>query len=245
VAFATSRLEKKIHDAVHAAVRQLAASEAAITEAIARQTHLHLILNSSFLYRDKRSVKTHQSSKRLVTRLTMTGKGARPDVISIIEGAPFKAHYRLLSAKDISGLIPLQDAISQELASVGDLIFVLIGTVQGLRPCRQSADCNAVKELRLTPSLPTEFQRVSPGVYAFRRILPVEDLLTQIGTDLTAEGACWKPIDERLQRLTTRCLMTLQPTSGYQVTKSQVQWTQLSERLLHLCALRRGNMTLR
>lgn len=196
MAFPTSRLEKKIHEAVDAAIRQLAASETAITEAIRRQTHLHLILNSSFLYRDKRSVKTHQSSKRLVTRLTMSGKRARPDVISIIEGAPFKAHYRLLSAKDISGLIPLRDAISQELASVGDLVFVLIGTVQGLRPCVQSADCDAVKELRLDPSLPTEFQRVGPGVYAFKRILPLEDLLTQIGSDLTAEGGL-SEIDRR------------------------------------------------
>lgn len=188
MAFATTRLEKKIHDAVDAAIHQLATSETAITEAIARETHLHLILNSSFLYRDKRSVKTHQSTKRLVIRLNMSGRRARPDVLSIIDGAPFKAHYRLLSAKDIAGLIPLQDAISQELASVGDLIFVLIGTVKGLRPCAKSADCDAVKELRLTPSLPTEFQRVSAGVYAFKRIVPVEDLLTQIGHDLNAEG---------------------------------------------------------
>jgi hypothetical protein len=182
VAFVTTRLEKKIHEAVDAAIHQLATTETDITEALARETHLHLILNSSFLYRDKRSVKTHQSTKRLVIRLTMSGRRARPDVLSIIDGAPFKAHYRLLSAKDIAGLIPLQDAVSQEVASVGDLIFMLIGTVKGLRPCAKSADCDAVKELRLTPSLPTEFQRVSAGVYAFKRIVPVADLLTQMVT---------------------------------------------------------------
>lgn len=200
VAFTTTQIEKRIHEAVATAVRHLATSETAITGAMARETRLHLIMNSSFLYRDKRSVKTIQSSKRLVTRLTMSGKHARPDVISIIDGAPFTSHYRLLSAKDITGLIPLQDAVSRELASVGDLIFVLIGTVQGLRPCAKPTDCGAVKKLRLAPSLPTEFQRVSAGVYAFKRILPVEDLLAQIGHDLEAEGGLSEKVGQAIAK---------------------------------------------
>jgi len=38
-------------------------------------------------------------------------------------------------------------------------------------------------------SLPNEFQRISAGVYAFKRIVPVEDLLAQIGRDLEIERA--------------------------------------------------------
>ena len=187
MAFTTCRIETKIRESVDAVIQHLAQNEAAITEVVARRATFHLALNSSFLYRDKRSIKTLQSSKRLVARLTVNGRRARADTISILDGASQTAHYKIFSGTEIPGLTSLRDAVAQELAVVGDLVFVLIGTVGGLRPCTQTVDSGAVKELRLAPSLTSEFQRISPGVYAFKRILPVEDLLTQIGRDLEVE----------------------------------------------------------
>ncbi len=121
------RIEKKIQEAVDAAIQHLARSETAPTEAIESGAGFHLVMNSSFLYRDKRSIKTLQSTKRLVTRLTVSGRRAHADTISILDGGSQTAHYKLLSGKEIPGLTPLRDAVTQELALVGDLIFVLIG----------------------------------------------------------------------------------------------------------------------
>lgn len=184
----TDRIERRVHSAVEAAVKQLASSESDIAEAIARDSQVHLVLNSSFLYRDKRSVKTNQSSRRLVVRLTKGGKHPKAESTSIVNGMPLKAHYRLLSAKEIAGLVSLRDAIAQELSSIGDLVFVLIGTIQGLRPCVQATECDVARELQLTPTLHSDFQRVSAGIYAFKRIMPLEDLLAHIARDLEAEG---------------------------------------------------------
>lgn len=197
---ATDRIEKRIHIAVDAAVRHLSNSETALVEAIARDTHVHLVVNSSFLYRDKRSVKTTQSSRRLVVRLAKGAKHPKVESISIVNGVPLKAHYRFLSAKDITGLISLRDAVSQELSSIGDLVFVLIGTVRGLRPCTQMTECDLAKELRLAPELQSDLHRVSAGVYAFKRIMPIEDLLAHISRDLETEGGLSEPDRREIAR---------------------------------------------
>jgi hypothetical protein len=185
---ARAQIESKIEEAVEAALQQIAKADSALLEAVERETDLHLVFNSSFLYRDKRTVKTLQSSRRSITKMAKSGKGVRSDAIGIVEDLFLKAHYRILSPQDVPDRTPIPEAIGQELASVGDLIFVLIGTVKGLRPSAQPIDGEAVKELRLTPSITRDIEGVEAGVYAVRKIVPIEDLLAQISHDFEAQG---------------------------------------------------------
>jgi len=45
-----------------------------------------------------------------------------------------------------------------------------------------------VQELRLVPALDTDVRRINAGLYALRRIIPLEDLLSHIDRDLKLEG---------------------------------------------------------
>src|SRR5258708_3193610 len=183
---ARAQIEHTIQIATKAVIEQMAESDDAVARAVVgRSTSRHLVVNSSFFYRNSRSVKTTQSPRRLVGRLVASGKRLQMDSISIIDDEVLKTHYRLLSPQDSSRLVPLTSAVTKELASIGDLLFVLIGTVKGLRPCTQEVDSSAVKKLCLVPSQTgADVQRVEHGVYSIRSILPIEDLLDQISQDL-------------------------------------------------------------
>jgi hypothetical protein len=181
-------IENRIQAAAKATIEEIGKTDAELVEAIAHRNDLHLIINSSFLYREKRAVKTLQSQRRLVAKVSVAGKHMQSESVAVTDGNALKVHYRLAAPQDIPEIVPLRDAVSQEISSVGDLIFVLIGTVKGLRPSAQSADADAVKELRLSPSLSGDFEKVDAGVYAIRKILPIEDLLERISSDLNPQG---------------------------------------------------------
>jgi hypothetical protein len=186
---ARSSIENKIYQTVDAVVRQISSEDDTIAQAvIGRQADVHLLINSSFLSRDKRSVRTLQSTKRLVTRLAVNGKRIGAGAVSIADDRKITAHYRLLPPQDISSLVSLEDAVARELAAIGDLLFVLIGKVEGLRPWDQLVESESVKLLRLDPSLGTDFEKIDFNCYGVRKILPVEELLDSIGHDLRESG---------------------------------------------------------
>src|ERR1017187_2475155 len=186
---ARSSIESTIHQTVDAVVRQISSENDSIAQAvIGREANVHLLINSSFLSRDKRSVGTLQSTRRLVTRLTASGKRVGAGGVSIVDDRKITTHYRLLPPQDVSSFVALEDAVERELAAIGDLLFVLIGKVEGLRPCDQSVECKSVKLLRLDPSLGTDFAKLDLNCYAVRNILPVEELLDSIEQDLRESG---------------------------------------------------------
>jgi len=182
------KIESKVAEAVGAVIQTIAKTDSSPLEAVSHSTDRHLAFNSSFLYRDKRTVKTLQSPRRLVTKMISSGKQLRTDGIWIVDDLSLKAHYRIFSAEDISDRTPISDAIAEELGSIGDLIFVLIGTVKGLRPSVTHIDGGPVTELRLTPSITQQIERVEVGIYALKKIVPIEELLAEIGHDSEAQG---------------------------------------------------------
>src|SRR5439155_3967875 len=127
----TIDIQKRIHAAAETTIARMADADAALGEALANNAGLSVAINSSFLFRDKRSVKTFQSRRRLAAKASRIGKQIRAEDVSILDESALKKHYRILSEQELGGLIPLQDAVSQEINSVGDLIFVLAGTVKG------------------------------------------------------------------------------------------------------------------
>lgn len=91
-----AKLEERIHNSTNAVVSHLGQTDDAVAGAVVgRNTVVHLVINGSFLYRDK-SVKTSQSTRRLLARLTASGKRVRTENISIIDGETIKTHYKMI-----------------------------------------------------------------------------------------------------------------------------------------------------
>lgn len=168
-------------------MRRVSQSTDSIPQAVVgRDGERQLIINRSFLSRDLRSsVKTRQSSRRLSARLVVSGKQVRASTVAVMDDRPLKGHYKILPSQDSHGLVSLKDAVAQELARMGDLVFVLVGTVMGLRPYSQPVKSRTVKELRLDPGLDTNFAKVADSSYAVKTVLPIEDLLVQISASLS------------------------------------------------------------
>ncbi len=185
---AAGEVQKRIREAAEFAVTQMAEADSSLSEAVEKNPGLHMAINSSFLYRDKRSVKTVQSSRRVAVKVSKTGKKIGVESVSIFDGPAIKKHYRLLSDDEAKGLVPLEKAVSQEIVSLGDLIFVLVGTIKGLRPSAEAVGGKNVSELRLTPSQIGEFEKIEEGIYSIKKIMPVEELLAKMGDDLSEQG---------------------------------------------------------
>lgn len=152
---------------------------------IGRESSQRLLINSSFLSRDLRStVKTQQSSRRLTAQLTTVGKQISAGVVDVIDGRSITAHYKILPLEDKNVFVTLEEAVAQELARTGNLLFVLAGTFIGLRPGGEHVESKVARELRLDSSLKTDFANLGEGVYGIRTLLPIEDLLALISGSL-------------------------------------------------------------
>jgi hypothetical protein len=185
-----AEIEDKIRSSVNSVVNDIGEADDTIAGAvIGRNTTVHLVINGSFLYRDKTLVKTNQSAKRLLARLTATGKRLSTESITIIEDEAIKGHYKMLSMPDAARLTALDASVAQELANSGDLLFTLLGTIKGMRARTEEVEGRNVRELRLVPSLTgANIQRSGEGAYSFRQILPIEELLQFIADDLIDKG---------------------------------------------------------
>src|SRR5579872_4641062 len=187
-----AKIEETIRQATNSVVSNIGEADDTVAGAvIGRNTTVHLVINGSFLYPDKTLVKTNQSAKRLLARLTATGKRIRPENIAIIEDEPIKGHYKILSVPDAARLTELDTSVAQELANSGDLLFTLLGTIKGVRASTEKVEGKNVRELRLVPSLiGPNIQRSGDRAYSFCQVLPIEELLQFIADDLKNEGGC-------------------------------------------------------
>ena len=183
------KIEERIQTSANAVVNNIAETDDAVAGAVVgRKTIVHLVINGSFLYRDK-SVKTTQSQRRLLARLSATGKRVRSENISIIDNETIKTHYKMIPLPDAGRLTALATGVEQELAASGDLLFTLLGRMEGMRPQTQDVGGKKVQQLRLVPSLTgVDVQRTGAGVYSMRRILPIEEMLEFINDDLKDQG---------------------------------------------------------
>jgi hypothetical protein len=186
---ALNQIEQQIRTATNAVVSNIAETDDAIAAAvIGRKTVAHLVINGSFLYRDK-SVRTTQSSRRLLALLAAAGKRVRSENIWVIDNETIKGHYKIIPPQDAARLTALTTGVAQELSTTGDLLFTLLGTVRGMRPQIQQVEGQEVKELHLVPSLSgVDVERTAEGKYSIRGILPIEELLEFINDDLKEQG---------------------------------------------------------
>jgi hypothetical protein len=68
-------VQRRIREAAELAVAQMVDADSSLAQAFENNPSVQLAINSSFLYRDKRSVKTVQSSRRVAVKGSKSGKG--------------------------------------------------------------------------------------------------------------------------------------------------------------------------
>lgn len=186
----STKIESRITKALESAFEQFLTSDANLGAAINQKRECYLMVNSSFLYRDKRLVRTPQSSKRLVAKLSAGDSSPKVGEIWVNSTTTIKTHYRLFdSLKD--SVTPLRKAVATELGSMGDLIFVLLATIKGLRTDERPVKSGIVKMLRLEPKQKKSVS-LKDNVASIKEIIPIEDLFEKIqketnGTDALSE----------------------------------------------------------
>jgi len=114
-----------------------------------------VVLNNSFVYRDKKLIKT--SKNRQYICLTVRGGKVNASKLFIAEPGELNSDFKLFSAQ--SGNLPkletLDQALQMEMQRLGRLVFVLIGELQDL-PATVPVNHSYVKELKFDPSARSE-----------------------------------------------------------------------------------------
>jgi hypothetical protein len=181
---ASTQIETKIKISADAVAQSIGATDDSVAASVVgRDTNAHLLINSSFLYRDK-SVKTNQSPRRLLVQMNASGQNVRGGTVRLADNERMTTNYKLITRQIPIGLIALDAAIEQEISSIGDLIFILVGTVKGLRPLSQPIKGDKVKELRLDPSITGNVRKVEDSIYSLRKLLPIDEVFKFIDDDL-------------------------------------------------------------
>jgi hypothetical protein len=145
-----TRLVDRIQQATRIVVQQMSQANDSIPQAVVgRDGGRQIVINSSFLSRDLRSsVRTTQSSRRLAAQLVVTGKQVGAATVGVMDDRPLKGHHKIIPSHDTKGFFKVEDAVAQELARVGNLLFVLVGAAVGLRPHKQQVQTKPVRELK-------------------------------------------------------------------------------------------------
>ena len=77
---ASIQIETKIKISADAVAQSIGATDDSVAgSVVGRDANAHLLINSSFLYRDK-SVKTNQSPRRLLVQMNASGKNVRGEL---------------------------------------------------------------------------------------------------------------------------------------------------------------------
>jgi hypothetical protein len=185
---AIGQIETRIKLAADAVVKSMTAADDSIaTAVVGRNTNAHLLINSSFLFRDP-AVKTTQSARRLLVQVISSGQHVRAGTVAILDNETITKHFKLITRQAPAGSVALDAAVEQEVRAIGDLLFILIGTIQGLRPYVQIIKGDNVTELRLDPSIGSALRKIEDGIYCVKNLLPIDELFDFIHHDLGATG---------------------------------------------------------
>lgn len=171
------KIEELIRSAVAAGLEGILADRRPAVDNALKSGPARVVINSSFLLREKKWVPTNQSSRRLL----LTMRSLDDFDIAISDGSSMTAQARVLRADERPPVAPLREAVNAELARLGDLIyFALLGKVKGLREAASAVKGARVKEIRLNAG-GGQVELVTPDVVAVKGIAAVEWVLDQIG----------------------------------------------------------------
>jgi hypothetical protein len=123
-----------------------------------------LLINNSFLYREKKTIKTTKNDKYVCTHVTGSGKFSQSPRVAT--GININSDFRRIPAKDANKLniVALKDALESELDSMGNLVFILIGRIDDSIVNRYPITNSDYSELVWDPSSKVPVTVVSPTI---------------------------------------------------------------------------------
>ncbi|NLS77975.1 MAG: hypothetical protein GXY76_12010 [Chloroflexi bacterium] len=109
-----------------------------------------IVINNSFVGRDKRSIRTTKNDQYLC--LTVRNGAADPTSVCVSRPGDQDSDFKLIKAKsgNMPGLEPLHSALQTEIDRIGRLVFVLIGEVREI-PAAVQLNSRHAAELRFEP----------------------------------------------------------------------------------------------
>ncbi|MEO7803084.1 MAG: hypothetical protein ABIS18_01175 [Actinomycetota bacterium] len=145
-----------------------------------------VVLNNSFIYRDKSSIKTRKNSQFIGLKVEAGKLADSPLVVAVDD---FNSDFKLVSAKseNFPKTEGLSSAIIRELKTLGQLVFVLIGEIK---------DQAHETELNHAYASSLRFDPSSTGTSIEEK---KNDHLIVISQLLDPESA-WNEIEEKIQR---------------------------------------------
>ncbi len=145
-----------------------------------------VVLNNSFIYRDKSLIKTTKNKQFLYLKIK---DGKQRDEVFVVEPNDFNTDFKLLSAKSVNLPVakPLSTAIEEELGRLGELLFVLIGEIK-----------DESRSVPINHSYASEL-RFDPQAAATAKVQSVDGTRRITVRQLLDPEAAWKEIESTVE----------------------------------------------
>lgn len=133
-------------------------------EALAFKPKDLLLINNSFVFREKKTIKTTKSEKYVCVHVTGGGNFSRSPRVAT--GISINSDFRRIPAKDSNNLnlVALKDALKSELDRLGNLVFILIGHIDDTVVNRHVIQNSDYSELVWDPSSKDSVKLAAPTI---------------------------------------------------------------------------------
>ncbi|MGB2962841.1 MAG: hypothetical protein WBB69_02540 [Anaerolineales bacterium] len=123
-----------------------------------------LLINNSFVFREKRTIKTKKSEKYVCVHVTSGGNFSRSPRVAT--GISINSDFKRIPARDTNklNLVPLKDALKSELYRLGNLVFILIGHIDDTVINRHAIQNSDYSELVWDPSSKDSVKLTAPTI---------------------------------------------------------------------------------
>lgn len=123
-----------------------------------------LLINNSFVFREKRMIKTTKSEKYVCVHVTSGGNFSRSPRVAT--GISINSDFKRIPARDTNklSLVTMKDALKSELDRLGNLVFILIGHIDDTVVNRHAIQNSDYSELVWDPSSKDSVKLTAPTI---------------------------------------------------------------------------------
>jgi len=176
-----------------------------------------VIINNSFLFRDQ-----FQTNKNPSYLCMMAADGSDFNIknLALVDGIQVNSDFKYISkkSKNLPNKQSITNAIEDELASLGRMVFILIGQVNATEQFSETINHALFNEIQIDPTLPNSLTVAQPLIQV--QNLPDEELLLdEVEKAVPLPDNFFKPFHDAYIKLKKKCFASLQvPKPGERVT---------------------------
>jgi hypothetical protein len=176
-----------------------------------------VIINNSFLFRDQFQTNKNPS---YLCMMAADGSDFKIKNLALVDGIQVNSDFKYISkkSKNLPNKQSITNAIEEELASLGRMIFILIGQVNATEQFSETINHALFNEIQIDPTLPNSLTVAQPLIQV--QNLPDEELLLdEIEKAVPLPDNFYKPFHDAYIKLKKKCFASLQvPKPGEKVT---------------------------